>query len=192
MIEPEARTVIENMGTAARENRLKAAAYFMEHPEQMGALLSMVFDTGFAYHYKAAWVLEFVLEKELSRILPFIDFFTQSLPKLTLDSALRPIAKICQWLGKSYVIQKKPLFTLQISQQNCIEIVHSSFDWMIGDYRVATQVYTMDTLYYFGQLPGEDFNWIHAALKNIILKNIYSGSFGYQSHGKKILQLLKA
>jgi len=190
MTKSTARQVIVSMGTAARINRLKAAAYFIEYPDEITNLIDLVFDIDFKLHHKAAWVLEFVLENHIDWLVPHLDTFTKQLAKLKNDSALRPIAKICQWIAYEYVYKKNKSFTNSLTNKQINLIIESSFDWMIGEYRVATKVYTMDTLYYFGCLNLNDLSWVHSELKNIILQHIHLGSAGYQSHGKKIITLL--
>ncbi len=184
------QTLIDQMGTAQRKNRLKAAEYIIEHPEYFKDLLDLVFKVKYKYHYKAAWILEFVLEKNLNWLFPHLDFFTKNLYLLKNDSAIRPIAKICQCLATAYMKQKKLIYIHHLEHKYIERIVETGFDWMIGNYKIASQVYTMDTLYYFGCIPLENYEWIHPALKNIILQNSASKSAGYQTHGKKILKLI--
>ena len=186
----DAKYIIDTMGTAARINRLKAADYFIQHPEKINDLVALVFDISYKLHHKAAWVLEFVLEKHLNWIVPHIDLFSNNLSKLKNDSAIRPIAKICQWIAYEYVHNRYNLYFKKITNNHINSIVESSFDWMIGDYKVASKVYSMDTLYHFGSLQNKDLSWVHSELKNIILQNISGGSSGYKSHGKKTLILL--
>ena len=186
----DAKYIIETMGTAARINRLKAADYFIQHPERISDLVALVFDTSYKFHHKAAWVLEFVLKEHLNWIITHIDLFSSSLSKLKNDSAIRPIAKICQWIAYEYVHNRYNLYFKKITVDHIDNIIESSFDWMIGDYKVASKVYSMDTLYYFGSMQNEDYSWVLWELKNIILQNINEGSPGYKSHGKKILTLL--
>jgi len=184
--------IIDTMGTAARVNRLKAANYFIQHPESLADLIVLVFDTSYKLHHKAAWVLEFVVEHHLEWILPHphINEFTSNLSKLQNDSAIRPIAKICQWIAFNYVKKEDVLFRNTINKKHIDLIIEVGFDWMIGDYKVASKVYSMNTLYYFGNLPNKEFNWLHIELKNIILQHINRGSAAYKSAGKKILELL--
>ncbi len=190
MSENNIQSIIDTMGTAARVNRLKAADYFIQHPEDFVGLVNLVFDTSYKLHHKAAWVLEFVLKDHLFWIVPHFNLFSKNISKLRNDSAIRPIAKICQWIAVTYVKKKDEIFQSKLTHQHIEAIIETGFDWMIGDYKVASKAYTMDTLYFFGCLSDKEFSWVHSELKNIILQDINSGSSGYKSHGKKILDLL--
>ena len=190
MSENNIQSIIDTMGTAARVNRLKAADYFIQYPEYLKGLVELVFDTSYKLHHKAAWVLEFVLKNHLYWIVPHLDFFSNNISKLRNDSAIRPIAKICQWIALTYVKKNDKTFQSKLTNKHIEIIIETSFDWMIGDYKVATKSYTMDTLYFFGSLSDKEFSWVHSELKNIILQDINTGSSGYKSHGKKILNLL--
>ncbi len=178
------------MGVAKRINRQRVADYFLGHQEDLPLLLEIVFETDYKLHHKAAWTLEFVLEKNLNWLVPHLDYFTKNLHKLTHQSSIRPIAKICQWIANAFVKKQQPLFIDNLTLLHINQLVEVGFDWMIGNHKVATKAYTMATLYYFGKLPLEKLNWVHAELKNIILQNIQTGSPAYKSQGKKILRLL--
>lgn len=186
----EVQDVIDLMGSAARINRLIAAAYFIQNPKKIKELLDLVFDTSYKLHYKAAWVLEFVLKDHITWILPHLTAFTSGLAKLQNESAIRPVAKICQWIAFNYVHKENQLFINKLTKKHLDLIIEASFDWMIGEYKVASKVYTMYGLYYFGQLPNKDLKWIHVELKNVILQHINTGTPAFKSAGKRILSKL--
>ncbi|MGB6269707.1 MAG: adenylosuccinate lyase, partial [Olleya sp.] len=50
----------------------------------------------------AAWVLEFMCGENLEALIPHLDVFTQNMHRVHLDSAERPVAKICEYLAKAY------------------------------------------------------------------------------------------
>jgi len=182
--------IIDSMGTAARVNRLKAADYFIENPEKINELIKLVFETSYKFHHKAAWVLEFVLKNHIDWLVPHIYLFSNSLLSLRIDSAIRPTAKICQWIAYEYVQKKNMLFIKNLNKNHINNIVEASFDWLIGDYKVASKVYSMDTLYYFGCLSNPESEWVHIELKNILLQKSYTGSPGYKAHARKILAVI--
>ncbi len=186
----EVKNIITTMGSAARVNRLRAANYFLQNPDKFSDLLKLTFDMNFKLHYKAAWVLEFVLERHLDWILPFLDFYTKKIRLLKNQSAIRPTAKINKWIAIAYVKKKDKLFQDKLTNKHIELIIETGFDWMIGENKVAAQAYTMDTLYYFGSLAFDNLNWVHPELKNIIQQNINIRSVAYKAHGKKILHLL--
>ncbi len=178
------------MGPALRTNRLRVTSTVLQNPELFPDLLELSFETSYKLHHKAAWTLELLLERKLNWILPHIDFFTQNIHKLKHESAIRPISKICKWLAEAYVKKSILEFQQLVTLENIEQIIETGFDWMITDTKVATKAYTMDTLFYFGSLPNEDFDWIHSELKNIILLNSNQESSGYKAHARQILQLL--
>lgn len=182
--------LIESIGTARRENRERVASVFFNKPELIADLMVCVFKIDYKLHYKAVWILEILLEKDLTMLLPYIDYFTLNIRKLRHESAVRPIAKICNWLAISYVKHQKEDFLKVLTKKNIEQIVETSFDWMIGRYKVAAKAYTMNSLFYFGKLNSPEFLWIHKELKNIILLNIVQSSPAYKARGRITLELL--
>ncbi len=182
--------VIENMGNAARQNRLIAAQFFLDNTDEFEFLLHKTFEINYKNHHKAAWVLEFVLDKNFNLLLPHLDYFTTNLSKLQNDSAIRPIAKICEWIAIKFTQKQNEQLQNNLSQKNILAIVETGFDWLIGDYKVATKAYTMDTLYLLGNLPNMQ-KWIHQELQNIIAERMNTESAAFKSRGRKILTLLK-
>jgi hypothetical protein len=185
----KAKEIIKNLGVATRENRCIAATYFIEHPNDFEILLNCVFKTKNKHHYKAAWILELVLKKHFDWLLPHLDFFTENLSRLQNDSAIRPIAKICEWIGKEYTAKSKNQIKNILTDKHISKIVENGFDWLIGNYKVASKAYTMNTLFIFGNLPNAQ-KWIHQELRNIIVEQIDNGSPAYKSRGKKVLYQL--
>lgn len=182
--------LLEAIGPALRENRERIAAIFFENRELIPNLMLCVFKIDYKLHYKAAWILEILLEKDLKILYPYMKYFTAHISKLQHESAIRPIAKICNWLAISYEKKlKKDL--LNILTVKCIEqIVETNFDWLIGDFKVATKVYSMNSLFYFGRLKSPEFLWIHNELKNIILQQINTSSPAYKARGRITLKLI--
>lgn len=191
MSEIAVKTLLDSMGSAMRTNRLRVTASIMQNPELFPDLLEVVFETDYKLHHKAAWTLELVLERKLNWIVPHIDYFTANIHKLKHESAVRPVAKICKWIAEAYV--KKYLFDFvnNVKPIHIERIIETGFDWMITETKVATKAYTMDTLYYFGSLDMEGFDWIHQELKNIVLQNSDKESSAYKAHARQILHLLK-
>jgi len=185
-----AKTIILTMGTAARVNRLKAAAYFIAYPKEFKALLDLTFDTDFKLHYKAAWVLEFVVAKDLNLIVKHLEYFISSIHKIKKDSAARPISKITNLIVQKHIDSKKnhPAFILSSKQIDLI--ITTAFDWLIGNYRVATKVYAMQIIFDLGSLmPNQP--WILRELKNILKENSAHQTAAYRNRALKIRQKLE-
>jgi hypothetical protein len=172
---------IKNTKRIYREN---AADFICKYPETFAYLLKLVFDKQSKQNIKATWVLEIVCLKNLHLIIPYLDYFTKSLKKISDESALRPLSKICAFLSKSYFLKKDSFINTKLTEKQKERIVENSFDWLIEEHKVATQVFSMDTLY----LMGKEYDWIHKELKLILQKNASSGSAGYQVHARNILK----
>lgn len=184
-----AKKIIEQLPDAGRNNRMQAANFFLNHPNEVDELLQLTFTTRYNWHYKAAWILEFVVFKDLDLFKPHLDYFIKSLSLLNNDSAVRPVAKITQLIVQKHLSLNKeeqiPLTATQIKM-----IITAAFDWLIGDYRVATKVQAMQIVFELGQLSSSE-KWILPELKAILSENITKQTAGYRNRAEKILKILK-
>ena len=178
------------MGYASRQNRLIAAQYFLNNTNDFEILLQKTFETDWKHHHRAAWLLEFVLDKNFDLLIPYLSFFTINLSKLQNDSAIRPIAKICEWIAIKYCENQEKQIVNHLTKKYITNIIEVGFDWLIGDYRVASKAYTMHTLYLLGNLSTSP-KWIHQELKTVIAERMEVESAAFKSRGRKILALLK-
>ncbi len=184
-----AKKIIEQLPDAGRENRLQAANYFLNHPEKISELLQLSFTPSYTWHYKAAWVLEFVVFKDFNLLLPHLDFFIKSLALIKNDSAVRPVAKITYLMVQKHLSSKEEI-KIPLTVTQIYMIITVAFDWLIGDYRVATKVQAMQIVFDLGQLPASE-KWVLPELKAILSENIVSQSAGYRNRAEKILKRLK-
>jgi hypothetical protein len=168
---------------AKRIHRLRIANIVIKNPELFKPLLEIVFDVDNKLSIKAAWTLEFVCAKKLDWLLPHLNYFTQNIDKIKFDSAVRPIAKICQFLANSYASKNNSTIKLKINSTHIKRIIETGFDWLIGNQKVAVKAYTMETLFLF----GKNNNWVHQELQLVIEQNIMKESAAYKARGKKIL-----
>ena len=176
-----AKKIVEQLPNAGRENRLQAANYFLNHPDEISELLQLTFTPTYTWHYKAAWILEFVVFKKFNLFAPQLDFFVKSLSFITKDSAVRPVAKITYLIVQKHLLEKIHLPESQINM-----VLTAAFDWLIGDYRVATKVQAMQIIFELGQLPATE-NWVLEELKSILSENISIQTAGYRNRAEKIL-----
>ena len=95
-------SVVEGIINAKRIYRDRAAAYVLKHPETMPELIKLVFDVNSALHIKAAWTLELVCLENLSLILPYAKVFIENMPKISHESSLRPVSKVCYFICKKH------------------------------------------------------------------------------------------
>ena len=179
------KDLIDELNTikvAKRVYRDKSAKFVLDHPETFPFLLDIVFGSYSRTAIKAAWVLELVCQENILMIKESLNFFINNLDKISDESALRPLSKVC-----SFIIKSHQNNDLELTKNQKEKIIVVNFDWIIENHKVATQVFAMDTLL----ILGKKYDWVYNELKLILEKNTSSGSAGYQAHAKKILKDLK-
>lgn len=176
--------ILNSVTNAKRVYRDRAADSILKNPELFSDLLIKTFDTADPLHIKAAWILELVCIADCSLLDKHIDTFINGMPKLSHESALRPVSKIC-WLWSEYYFSS--LSAKKELSNNAVELIVScNFDWLIGDHKVATQVFSMNSL----NLWGQKQKWILEELKSILEVRTNSGTKGYRTHARKLLKNL--
>ena len=168
---------------AMRIHRLKMAQLVLDNKTLFKPLLEIVFDTDNKLSIKAAWVLEFVCQKKLEWLAPYLNYFVKNIGTVKFDSAVRPISKICEFLAKDYTSNQHSTIKTYLKSVHIEKIIEVGFDWIIGNQKVAVKAYTMEFLFLF----GKNYPWVHKELKLIIEQNIVKESCAYQARGKKIL-----
>jgi len=159
----------------------------LNDPSSIATLMQIAFQVDDPISCKACWILEFTAKKKLAMLFPCIDIFTANIGSVHLDPAVRPIAKICEVLMKSY-FQVKDRETREALRENHLESVTSAcFDWLIGDHKVAAKAYSMTSLL----LLGREFNWIHPELRMILEQNYQNGSAAYKARARMTLAKLR-
>lgn len=178
------RQILESVN-GYRAKRQEAAQFIVENPIYFKELLEISFETTNPESYKACWVLEFVAYEKLEWFSDYLSFFCENLKILTHESSIRPMAKITLLLLKLHYNKKESSIKLTESQlQNCIEI---NFDWLITDVKVATKYYAIQNLYQLGLC----YEWIHPALKQILIKEYNNHSAAYKAVAREVLKKLK-
>ena len=86
----------------SRENRKRYALLVINNTELMPLVLDILFDVDNKTSCRAAWLLEFVARENLDAILPYLDRITNEMHRVHLDSGVRPIAKVCEYLIEAY------------------------------------------------------------------------------------------
>ncbi len=171
----------------SREKRQEMANLVVNNPELIKPLLDIAFDVDKTISSRACWVLEFTTKFELSFINPYLDYFTENLGKVHLDSSVRPIAKICEYLVLSFYSKTKNNIQEVVNERHLERITTACFDWLISDQKVAAKAYSMTCLF----LLGKTFDWVHPELRMIIEQNYDTGSAAYKARGRMILKKLK-
>jgi hypothetical protein len=172
---------------ATREKRTEMANMVCENPDLVLPLLEICFEFDNPISAKACWVMEFTVKESLAYLFPHLDFFTENIGKAHLDSAVRPLAKVCELLMKSFFnrtsIETKSILT----EEHLKKITTACFDWLIGEHKVATKAYSMASLF----LLGKKYEWIHTELKMVLEQNYNDGSAAYKARARMVLGKLK-
>lgn len=176
--------ILERIKNAKRIYRDKAALAILQQPSLMPKLIDKIFDIEDPLHIKAAWVFELVCLENILLLDPYIHQFISGMPKITHESALRPVSKICSIWTKQYFTENTS--NLILTKKEVEQIISCNFDWLIEEHKVATQVFAMDSL----KLWASEEIWIQQELKSILQKNAESGSSGYKAHARKLLKNL--
>ncbi|MEX0275309.1 MAG: adenylosuccinate lyase [Flavobacteriaceae bacterium] len=173
---------------ATRESRGKMATMAMENPGMVPLLLAIAKENKTPLSSRAAWVLEFAIVQNRELALPYMDELTDSLLHMQLDSCIRPLAKICEYLAKDYFATKPNMVQQTLNGEHLEKIVEACFDWLLGQHKIAPQAYSMQTLF----LLGQKFDWIHPELRGILERNYAQGSAGYRARARKILAKIQS
>lgn len=171
----------------SRDMRLKYANLVIDNPELIAPLLEILFDVDDKISCRAAWVFEFMCGENLDAIIPHLDTFIKNISKVHLDPAVRPIAKICEYLTNAYYSKSENLIKKELSETHKERIVEACFDWMINDEKIAPKAYSMNSLY----LLGTEYDWIHPELAIILERDYEMQSSGFKARAKHILKKIR-
>ena len=172
----------------SRENRKKYAIMVISNPELIDKVLDVLFQVDDKVSQRAAWLLEFVARENLDALLPYLDRITEEMHKVYLDPAVRPIAKICEYIIEAYYHKNANHTKDYLKPIHKERIIELSFDYMITDQKVAAKAYSMNSLY----LLGKEYDWIHPELMQILEQGFASGSAAYKARSRHLLKKLKA
>lgn len=168
--------------SAHRKPREENRDFIFEKPEYLHDLIVLAFDYQDQNSHRACWILELVADEKLEWLQLHLDFFCDHLENLKDESAIRPIAKICQLLVTAHY--KKGNYFIELSEKHLKKITEVCFDWLISETKVAAKAYSMRTLY----ILGKHSNWIHPELKIIIDKDYQYHSPAYKVVAREILK----
>ncbi|MDW5289819.1 adenylosuccinate lyase [Formosa sp. PL04] len=170
----------------SREKRLYYANLVLSHPEFIPNVIEVLFKTEDKISCKAAWVLEFMCGKNLNALLPYLDMFTSKIHTVHLDSAVRPVAKICEYLAKANDNIENPTLKKALKLEYKERIISVCFDYLINDEKIAPKAYAMNALYLF----GKEFLWIHPELEVILRRDFQIQSSGFKARARHILKYI--
>jgi len=118
--------------------------------------------------------------------LPYLDQLINLAPNVYQHPAVRPIAKIFEYLMISYYQEKSTVVRKSLTTTHRQKMTEICFDWLITDQKVAAKVYSMTSLY----LLGTEFDWIHPELKITLENNYAKGSAAYKARSRMTLKKL--
>lgn len=167
-----------------RDKRIEMAKMVLMNPNLIPPLLEIINLTKDPISCKACWILEAVVRKKLNVILPYLDTFTEIIGKVELDSAVRPVAKVCELLMERYFSKKVIYMQQQITEAHLEKVSTACFDWLIGEHKVAAKAYSMTSLY----LLGTKYPWIHPELKLVLEQHYSNESAAYKARARMVLK----
>lgn len=171
----------------SREKRLYYANLVIDNPDLIPKLLEILFMVDDKVSCRAAWVFEFMCGENLEAAIPYLDTFTENFGKVHLDSAVRPVAKVCEYLTKAYYSKTDNQIKTALTPKHKERIIEACFDYMINDEKIAPKAYAMNTLY----LLGQDYDWIHPELALILERDYQMQSSGFKARARHILKKIK-
>ena len=171
----------------SRKKRLYYANLVIANPDLIPKLLEIFFRVDDKISCRAAWVFEFMCGENLEACIPYLDEFTNNIHTVHLDSAVRPTAKVCEFLVKAYYSKHDSKIKSVLLSKHREKIIEASFDWMINDEKIAPKAYAMNILF----LLGSDYDWIHPELVLILERDYQMQSSGFRARARQILQKVK-
>ncbi|WP_116769316.1 adenylosuccinate lyase [Maribacter litoralis] len=176
-----------NYVTALRKKRSKMASIIEADQKLIPILIDIIKDDINPVSCKASWILEYVANKDLQPILSHINTFVDALSSISLESSIRPAAKICELLVLNEFSNNKLSHNHKLTNAQLNTITEVAFDWLIGEHKVAPKAYSMTILLWL----GNSISWIHPELMQILKQNYETGSSAYKARAKRTLKILE-
>ena len=171
----------------SREKRLHYAHLMQDNPDLIPKLLDILFRVDDKISPRAAWVFEFMCNHNIDTIIPYLDQFTENMHKVHIDSAVRPVAKICEFLATAYTSKLENNIKKALTETHRERIVENCFDYMINDEKVAAKAYSMTTLF----LLGIEYDWVYSELARILEDDFSKQSAAFKARARHILKKIK-
>ncbi len=172
----------------SREKRLHYANMLLNNAELVPKVLDILFMVNDKTSCRAAWIFEFMCTENINAIIPHLDSFTKGITEVHYDSAVRPVAKICEFLAKAYYLDKNKNIIHALTPIYKERLIEVCFDYLITDQKVAPKAYAMNALFLFGQ----DYDWIHPELKQILQREYHLHSAAFKARAKHILKKINS
>ena len=140
------------------------------------------------FQSRPAGCLIFTVREQVSLIHPYIDRFTAQIPHVHNESAIRPLARICEYLMQDYFAPAGGITRNVLTLEHMEKMAAVCFDWLIGNHKVAAKAYSMSCLL----LLGRKFSWIHPELRHILEQNYQNESAAYKARARYVFSRLKS
>lgn len=161
----------------ASTNRRNANLDFiLKNPHCLGDLIALGVNLNYKNHFKAIWIIEMIAESKPELLQPYIAILCDTLSKHKNHSAIRGMSRTLLFISKTDKIS--------LTQNQEEKIIETCLDWLIRDERVAPKVYAMYTLCLF----FDKYDWVKAALKDIINKDYPHQSAAYKACAREVLK----
>ncbi|MDX1279168.1 adenylosuccinate lyase [Oceanihabitans sediminis] len=172
----------------SREKRLYYANLLIKNPNLIPKTLEILFMVDDKISPRAAWVFEFMCKENLEASLTYLDYFTENMHKVHQDSAVRPVAKVCEYLITAYYAKTANRVQSELLPKHREKIIELCFDYMINDEKIAPKAYSMNCLY----LLGKDYEWIHPELLLILERDFQMQSSGFKARARHIIKKINS
>jgi hypothetical protein len=143
--------------------------------EVLKFLMKYSFEVKDPVYVNACILLQDVLDKDITRIKPYLQNYLDRVGEATNESSKRLLSRIC-WL-----VAKSKKLTLTTGQER--QLVDVSMLWLSNDSKVATEAFAMDILMLLAKKYKEDVQLI----AEVIEVNYASKSAAYQNKAKKFM-----
>lgn len=170
-----------------RENRQKYAHLILANRELLPELIEILFMVDDKISCRAGWLLEFVCREDIKSILPHLNYFSQHMHKVYRDPAVRPVAKICEYLTEAAYKKKDKDIINALTSEIREKMITLCFDYMITDQKVAVKAYSMNILF----LYGRDYDWIYPELLIILERDFNKGTAAFKARARHLIPKLK-
>lgn len=163
------------------------AAMVMDRPELLGPLFQICSKDPTKIADRAAWLIDHAARQNLSLIYPHINEFINTLKCVHTETSIRSLSTLCEMFAQKYFGPNPDKIKELLNNRDLQTIVTISFDWLIGDHKVASKAHSMESLYWCGL----KYDWIHPELYAVLERDYPLGSAGYQARARKIMNRIR-
>lgn len=164
----------------AKDTRQHFIKWVEQYPKREKELWQIARTDSSPKNWRAAWVLDYLIEKDPKNLLPYLPLFSKLIIHCKDESRARCFARITHNFI-FFIYQKKNISiksTLKLVHLNCIK--DACFLWLIENKKVATEVHAMRTL----AILSADFPEISENLLAILEQHYVVKSAGYKASAR--------